>query len=82
MYVYSSEIYFCGSLCPLIFYWRSKNLCWIFNGICYLHTAGQEGAILVTHYMAVFPLTLDLGELDKNGRAEVSFLVTIREVIF
>ena len=42
----------------------------------------RAGAILVTHYMAVFPLTIDLGELDKNGRAEVSFLVTIREVIF
>ena len=30
----------------------------------------------------IFPLTLDLGELDKNGRAEVALLVTIREVIF
>ena len=29
-----------------------------------------------------FPLTLDLGELDKYGWAEIPLLVTIREVIF
>ena len=35
---HSSVICFCGYLSLLTFYRRTKNLCWIFDGICYLHS--------------------------------------------
>ena len=79
----SSDIYVCGSLFSLIFYWRYKILCWIFDGICYLHAGqGYSSHTISSYNENIFPLTLDLGELDKYGRAEVPVLVTIREVIF
>ena len=78
----SFDIYLCDSLFSLIFYWRDKILCWIFNGICYLHAGQGYSSHTISNHENIFPLTLHLGELDKYGRAEVALLVAIREVIF
>ena len=51
--------------------------------VIYTQDRSYSSHTLYGHWrLNIFPLTLDLGELDKNGRAEVSLLVTIREVIF
>ena len=81
---HSSEIYFCGYLFLLTFYWRTKNLCWMLD-IWWLLLSTLTAELCQSQSIQSrkhFPLTLDLGELDKYGWAEVPLLVTIREVIF
>ena len=55
---HSSEIYFCGYLFLLTFYWRTKNLCWIFDGICYLHSRQSYASHKVFSHENIFHLHL------------------------